>query len=693
MQSKVFSQRFSVAVAALLLVALLLSAAALCAPQTFAVARAEGEYPWYYDAAYLDLSPTGAVASAGAALADKAAGNVSPVIVAVIDTGVDRTAEGMAEVLLKDSDGVFVGYNAYTGSDAIEDWQDAEGTGTNKADFHGTKVAGVIAETVIAAGLQDYIKIYPIKASEAATNKFTVSSVAAAVEKATEIGADVINLSLCSSPSNIDVWVTGENAERLKRALSAASADTVIVAAAGNEAKDSESTLYYPAAYDSVVGVMSYGKAGTVYGGSNGSNYGAAYDIFAPGESIESAGYTTTGTSMAAGFVSAAAAMLRLNLEVQAVDTGAEIPRATALSRLLYGVREGDKTVADPNGDTYKAVSLYDALTVSVDDIDAGYLPATGINVTGTTAAGDVLTSTEKNKLTVQTVREKYGKGKSLVNLSADLLPEWDVNPDEYANVSWIIEEYTEEKDDNGKVTSETVVEGSRKELGTGRTVQYLFEEAGLYRITASVVGEGGKVLSSEMEFEVSCAAWIGSEAHIVPVDYVESQGYADGTGKVPSSVVSYKSGVSLTVTSVEDMDVAEISWYVDGRFAGNGKVFDYKPSSVGEHNVTAYVRINEGDDTTTYKITGSFLVDCRSYAEHPGMIAFWCVLGAALVTGAVLLAVRGKKRKDKAALAAAEQEEENGAEDMPQEAPPIRKERSTPPPPPEPVKKSKRKK
>lgn len=694
MQSNIFRQRISVAVATLLLVALLLSAATVCATQPVGAVGADGQYPWYYDAAYLDLSPTGAVAAAGKDLAEKAAAsNVSPVIVAVIDTGVDRTAENMDKVLLKDSDGVLLGYNSYKGSDAVADWQDAEGTGTDKADLHGTKVAGVIAETVIAAGLQDKIKIYPIKASEGTTRKFTVASIAAAVEKANEIDADVINLSLCSAPSNIDSWEKGTAAERLKVALSAASADTIIVAAAGNNATDSAKTLFYPAAYDNVIGVMSYGKSGTIYGGSSGSNYGEAYDIFAPGEGIESAGYTTTGTSMAAGFVSAAAAMLTLNLEVQAAETGASVPRATALSRLLYGAGEGDKTVADPNGRTSKAVDLLGALTVGIDDVDAGYLPVTGINITGTTAGGAVLTTTEKNAITVQTVREKYGKGKSSVTLTAELLPEWDVNPDEYANVSWAIEKYTETVSEDGKVTSETVVEGSRKELGTGKSVQYLFDTAGLYRITASVTGDG-TVYSATMKFELSYASWTGSEAHIVPVDYVGSQGYADGTGKVPSSVVTYKSGVSLTVTTVEDMDVAEISWYVNGRFAGNGKVFEYKPSAVGSSEITAYVRLNGGSDgTTTYKIAGSFLVDCRSYAEHPAMIALWCVLGGALVAGVVVLAVKARKRKEKAAALAAQIEAEESARDDEPVAPPIRKERSTPPPPPEPVKKSKRKK
>lgn len=708
MRKKIIGQKFTVSVAALLLVALLVSAAVFCAPQAVSVAQAEGD-PWYYDGAYLDLSATGAVKAAGTALASRASSvDASPIIIAVIDTGLDRSTEGVDwdSVLLKAPDGAFVGYNSYLAAvggvtdEAVltdyDNWCDSEGdNSSNNAEMHGTKVAGAIAETIIAAGLEDFVKIYPIKASQEDTSKFTVASVAAAVERATEIGADVINMSLCSSDSNRDSWESGTDAENLKRAITAASVNTILVAAAGNFAKDSASALYYPAAYDNVVGVMSYGKSGTIYKGSSGSNYGAAYDIFAPGEAIESGGYTTTGTSMAACFVSSAAAMLMLNLEVQSAETGASVPRATALSRLLCSVGEGDKTVADPNGATYKAVNLYSALSVNIGDVDAGYLPVTGINITGNTAGGDTLTVTEKNKITVQTVREKYGKGKSLVNLSAELLPEWDVDPSEYANVVWRTEQYTETTDDKGNVTAEESVEGTLKEIGNGQTVQYLFDKAGLYKITASVVGASGKTYFSTMKFNVVYSSWIGSEAHIVPADYVSSEGYIKGTGTVPSSVVSYKSGVSLTITTLEDYDVAEVSWYVDGRFAGNGKVFDYKPEKVGDHNVTAYVRLNDGsENTATYKIAGSFLVDCRSYAEHPGMIAFWCVLGGAAVAAVAALAVRSRKRKaEKAAALAAESAERSDENSGTNAVSPIRKERSTPPPPPEPVKKSKRRK
>lgn len=698
MRYRIFGQRISVAVAALLLVALLISAAAI-APVALPVAQADDADPWYYDAAYLDLSATGAATAAGKALAARAQGaGVDPVIIAVIDTGVDRSVEGIDwdGVLLKDSEGAFVGYNSYLAAvggvtdestlTSYDNWRDSEGDNQSaNAEMHGTKVAGAIAEAVIAAGLQEYIKIYPIKASEGDTSKFTVASVAAAVERANEMGADVINLSLCSSDSNRELWEKGADAERLMKALSTASADTVIVAAAGNFAKDSANALYYPAAYDNVVGVMSYGKDGTAYTGSKGTNYGEAYDIFAPGESIEAGGYTATGTSMACCSVSTAAAMLTLNMRVQSAETGKDVPRSTALSRLLCSVGEGDKTVADPNGRTYKAVNLTGALTVGIDDVDVAYLPVSGINITGETAKGVGLTSTERNSVTVQTVRENYGQGKSLVTLTADLLPEWDVDPAAYGNIVWTVVEYTETVDDEGKVTGETVVEGSAKEIGKGQTVQYLFDTAGLFRISASV---SGTQYSAVMDFAVSYSRWTGSEVKIVTSDYVASKEYIKGTGTAPSSCVTYgKGGAVLTLTAIEDMDWSAIVWKVDGRDAGNGATLHFVPEDFGEHTVYAYVYF-EGN-STPYKV-GAFVVDSRSYAEHPGMIAFWCALGAAIIAVIVVLAVRADRRRKAAALVASAEGE---YEEESQPVSPIRKERSTPPPPPEPVKKSKRRK
>lgn len=666
----------SAAAAALLLVCLF-----ACLLLPVGSAQAEGAEPWYYAPGYLDLGEGGAVRTKGAELAASAAqSGAEDIVIAVIDTGLDLDTSWVdwSAALVLDEGGSFLGYDAYgvaeEGMDPEEakkqeNWQDEAGSGEYASDLHGTKVAGSIALTVQAAGLSEHIKIYPVKAAETGTNKFSVKAVAEAVEHAIEIGADVINLSISSAPKYVSAWETGENAERLKAAISAASEKAIIVAAAGNDGADSADTLYYPAAYEGVVGVMSYGVDGGFY---SGSNYGPAYDIAAPGESIWSGDHYTTGTSMAAGLVSAGSAVLMLNAETRALSSGAQMPRATVLSRAL--ISAGDGSVSSLGGAEVPVLDIYAAMTLDTSELGGSYLPVTGIEISGTAGKGSALSASGENALTVQTVREQFGQGKSEVTLTAKLRPYWDADPAEYANIVWTVEKFEKDGEDL------TAVAGSRREIGRGEKLTFLFEETGVFKIKAEIAGEGGETFSAEMSFSVTYGQWFGSEAHIVPADFVSSEGYADGSGKVPSEAVCYRSGVSLTITSIEDFDVADVSWYVDGRYAGSGEVFDYRPDSFGEHTVTAYVRLNsEGGSSVPYKITGSFLVDSRSYAEHPYMIPVWCAIGVLILTAVVLLSLSAAKKR--AARAAALAAEEGGSADDPVKESPIRKERAVPPP------------
>lgn len=94
----------------------------------------------------------------------------------------------------------------------------------------------------------------------------------------------------------------------------------IVCAAAGNNGYNSSSTgksLGSPACLENVIGVMNYGE-GLIPAPK--SNYGAAYDIAAPGQQIISAAKsdetepycTKDGTSMATPFVSFAAAVLEI---------------------------------------------------------------------------------------------------------------------------------------------------------------------------------------------------------------------------------------------------------------------------------------------------------------------------------------------------------------------------------------------
>jgi subtilisin family serine protease len=224
--------------------------------------------------------------------------NPSTATVAVLDSGVDGSHEDLAGVVLP-------------GWDAI-----AERAGADTDPYgHGTHVAGIVAAVAgnglggngAAAG----VRILPVRVLESDGSGWS-SVIADGIRWAADHGADVINLSLGgTSPSaayraaiNYAVNVRG----------------VVVVAAAGNE-YESGNPVEYPAADPDAIAV---GASTSTGGRASFSNTGAYVDLAAPGTSIMSpcpvgrvvcssgTGYSRmSGTSMAAPFVAAAAALLR----------------------------------------------------------------------------------------------------------------------------------------------------------------------------------------------------------------------------------------------------------------------------------------------------------------------------------------------------------------------------------------------
>lgn len=257
--------------------------------------------------------------------ADTAALKSDPVVIAVIDTGVQTGHEvfgtGTAENVFLTKSGNIVARNTLNNTSDVRD-------GASK-DYHGTHVTGIVALLIRAFGLSDYIKIIPIKAGEykGAGNNFYDDDVTEGVDFALANGADVINLSIGSDNKTWQKSVTAADAE-----------EAVFVAAAGNYHDDSDSVFggkFYPAANDYVIGVMNCeaGEDGAkmhVAGSDKGSNYGSAYEVCAPGTDIMSAdgqtgGYKKlTGTSMSSPVVSFAVALLELKCRAESFDADAE---------------------------------------------------------------------------------------------------------------------------------------------------------------------------------------------------------------------------------------------------------------------------------------------------------------------------------------------------------------------------------
>lgn len=233
----------------------------------------------------------------------------NPVLVAVIDTGINASHELFDGVLCDEG----LWYNAIEnerGRDYIND-------DCNKGRLvgHGTHVAGIVAQEIKKYGMEDYIKILPVKAGDS-NGEFFTNPVVAAINHvgnlATQGKTIVINMSITS-------YYWGKNSDVDVAVQSAVREGVIVCAAAGNNGYNSSSagrSLGSPACLENVIGVMNYGEDLIP---ATKSNYGAAYDIAAPGQKIISAAKsgeteycTKDGTSMATPFVSFAAAALEI---------------------------------------------------------------------------------------------------------------------------------------------------------------------------------------------------------------------------------------------------------------------------------------------------------------------------------------------------------------------------------------------
>jgi type VII secretion-associated serine protease mycosin len=222
----------------------------------------------------------------------------SGVVVAVLDSGVDGTNPLLRGRVLP-------------GSDEL-------GTGDGRLDCvgHGTAVASIIAATDPGggfAGLAPRARILPVRVTEqeiaggtATGLPGSAAGLASAVRWAVAHGARVLNLSL----------VLYQDVPALRDAVAdALHRDVVVVAAAGNghvQGSDAD-RVPYPAGYPGVIGVGAIGPDGLRLAGSP---VGSFVDIVAPGGDVVAAGHGSalaeySGTSFAAPFVSATAALIR----------------------------------------------------------------------------------------------------------------------------------------------------------------------------------------------------------------------------------------------------------------------------------------------------------------------------------------------------------------------------------------------
>ncbi|MCT4641489.1 MAG: S8 family serine peptidase [Bacteriovoracaceae bacterium] len=233
---------------------------------------------------------------------------------------------------------------------------------------HGTHIAGIIAakknNKFGVSGVSDKIKILPVRVTgtvDETSNRNKILMRAPSKRIANGIlysirrGVDVINLSLG--------WPKTMDTKFMRQVIAeAVSKNIIVVAAAGN---NNTNATIYPCAYYDVICVGATTIDGSM---ANFSNYGGQVDILAPGDQIVSTipknfiplklniqGYEIlSGTSQAAPFVSAAAALLK--------GANPQITHAALTGKLIHA--------ADKNFDKKKSLHGQMHLGRSFDQVN-----------------------------------------------------------------------------------------------------------------------------------------------------------------------------------------------------------------------------------------------------------------------------------------------------------------------------------
>ena len=227
--------------------------------------------------------------------------NARKVTIAVIDSGIDSSHE------IFDGRGI---------SQKSKDFVSSS-IGIADEDGHGTSVAGIISESA-----PDNVELMILK-TYTDGSKISVETVGQAVRYAADIDADVINLSMSSSPSlgtaKYSELVKSSVADMEKSLKYATEKGVIICASSGNDNGQMENLNSYPAVSSYTLAVGSIDKYGKR---SDFSNYGYSLNFCAPGDNLILASYNSnagyyhgSGTSFAAPYISTCCAFVKMDNE------------------------------------------------------------------------------------------------------------------------------------------------------------------------------------------------------------------------------------------------------------------------------------------------------------------------------------------------------------------------------------------
>lgn len=609
----------------LLLVALVATSVfAVFAPSKTAEALTWGDKDsselWYYGKDYLDVE------SAKEVVKTWNLSKVSkPIVIAVIDTGIDAQHELFADdengvsVLVKNDKGEILGYNSYSGAD-----ENGNVDISDASSKHGSAVAGNIAMLIREFGLENCIKIYPIKASTEKESTFKLASLSRALDWAVDNAkADVLNMSLGLTGGDIESLIkskqlTQDEANAFEVAVENARRSAVISAAAGNNKKSDQnaSDLFYPAAYSGVVSAMNQYKS-ELY---STSNFGSTYTLCAPGFGIyTSKGYqssksvygTEQGTSMSASFVSFAAALLKLRCEIE----GRNVDSVT-LAKLVESMMT--KTLKK-NDVEYKVLDLNAIVTTDLDDVKLNYEQPKSIAIkhNGKVGEGDYAGMV-------------YMRADNAYELTfyAQINPVGKVDPDVENALEWTVQQIASADDDTP--VSEAV------SIGKGTSVKYTPTRGGDFVVKAKIPGYSA---TQSIQIHIEYGIYYVGEVRVTLADNAQKD-----VSEAPSSATIYtRETTRFALTGVKYLNPdVETKWYVNGEYVSSGEVFEFTPKKAGTYYITACYGDNAMVDFQ-YKFTANV----KSAVLRPLDLSFLIiglVAAVAIVVTVTVFAVRKKK-------------------------------------------------
>lgn len=586
---------------------------------------------WYYGEEHLNVSAMKESIASWIGNADKS----NPVVIAVVDTGVNADHEVFKKTnTLYTVDGNVQGYNSFVSikNSGITN-PTAEQLGYIKdetSNSHGTAIASIMAMLIYELDLQDYIKIYPIKATrnksmvqdiqssndrEKKLRSFPTDAVVGALDyvKDTQdtIGIDVVNLSIAGYKDTADGY------KKAEQTFVSLSEDCVIVAAAGNDKSSLSANPAYPACLDGVVSVMAYGSDGNK---TQKSNYGA-YDVTAPGKDIyvaqgdnDSYGYED-GTSMSSAFVSVISAIIELR--EQTANSG---KNSIDIAKHLISSSKS-------NTITFESYNLpkLDSLASVQNAITVEYVAPTAIQITNDKGLSDNSTI--------------YRGDFDSVVFTAKLLPLGETDPTLLSTIRWTQTELISKPvlDEEGNQTGTEITDGNKIDLGTGESISYTPSVNGTYRITASLT-------VGDTTIEQSTVVTIKYVEYSSVAGLIEIKPVVEENSTIDQGFVYEYTTVTFYLAGAEGLDpTVDIKWYVDGELAHTGATFEYSVGMMGSRTITAQY----GD----YRVLeNAYELAVRSGFLRPeAWISFTAVVGSLAIAGTVLGIVFAKKKAKKA--------------------------------------------